>query len=289
MEGNLTKLQLVGQGTYGVVYKAQNTQNKEILAVKKIKISTNDEGLPSTAIREIALLKELHHRNIIKLYDVLHSQYCLTLIFEYCDWDLHRYMETQGFALSEAEIISFIHQLLLALEYIHSSHIIHRDVKPQNLLVNKKKELKLADFGLARSTFIPVGTLSTEVVTLWYRPPEILAGVQDYGFAVDIWSAGCVLVEMITGNPLFPCQTSDDLTAAVCRVFGVQRVSDVFPQLAASPAITDELRHAAPVGLKALLAGCDSQLLDLAEKLLDVDPKTRISAADAVKHPVFNK
>lgn len=288
MEGNLTKLQVVGQGTYGVVYKAQNTQNKEILAVKTIKISTNDDGLPSAAIREIALLKELRHKNIIRLYDVLHSQHCLTLIFEYCDWDLHRYMESQGFKLTRSEIVTFIHELLLALEYIHSRHIIHRDVKPQNLLVNKKKELKLADFGLARSTFIPVGSLSTEVVTLWYRPPEILAGIQDYGFAVDIWSAGCVLVEMLLGHPLFPCQTEDEMIAAIGELVGVNRLIELFPQFTTSSSITDKLPGKEPVGLDALLGECDSDLVDLARKLLDPDPKTRISAAEAVKHPIFH-
>jgi cyclin-dependent kinase len=283
----ISKLGLIGQGTYGVVYKAQNTQNKEIIAVKRIKISTNEEGLPSTAIREIALLKELNHCNIIKLYDVLHSQHCLTLIFEYCDWDLHRYMELENFRLSRSEIVLFIQQLLLGLECLYANHIIHRDVKPQNLLVNRRKELKLADFGLARSTFIPVDTLSTEVITQWYRPPEILLGIHDYGYPIDIWSAGCVLAEMIVGRPLFPCQNNDAMLVAICQVFGAESIVRAFPQFANMAIFADQAMHEEPVGLQSVLGDCDAELLVLAQGLLEVDPARRLSATAALQLPVF--
>jgi cyclin-dependent kinase len=283
----ISKLGLIGQGSYGIVYKAQNTQNKEIIAVKRIKISTSQEGIPSSAIREIALLKEIHHRNVINLYDVLHSQHCLTMIFEYCDWDLHRYMELLKPQMPRQEIVSFIHQILLGLECIHENHIIHRDVKPQNLLVNRRKELKLADFGLARSTSIPVSILSTEVITIWYRPPEILFGLRDYSFPIDIWSAGCVLAEMIMMRPLFPYNGNEGMLVAICEMFGAKMLLDAFPQFSNSTIFSEELRNAEPLGLRSVLADCDEELIELAGRLLDVNPKTRITAKDALAMPIF--
>lgn len=276
-----TKLNRIGQGTYGVVYKAQNTQNKEIVAIKRIKFESQEEGIPSTAIREIALLKELKHPNIVQLYDVVHSQHTLTLIFEYCDWDLRRYMQSKNNMLSQEEIISFSYQLLRALGFIHSKYIIHRDVKPQNILLNRKGELKLADFGLARSTFIPVDSLSTEVITRWYRPPEILLGNQNYGFPVDVWSAGCVIVEMITGQPLFQCASNEELMEKVTVLFGSEAVERAFPEIKKQ---SDVLQ---PVGLQNIIPNTNPELLQLVLALLEVDPSKRISAADALKLPIF--
>jgi serine/threonine protein kinase len=283
----VTKLGLIGQGAYGVVYKVQNIQNKEIMAVKRIKLTNNEDGLPSSAIREIALLKELEHPNIIKLYDVNHSQHCLALYFEYCDWDLCRFVEARGGRLCREEVVNFTRQLLLALQYIHGNHIIHRDVKPQNLLVNRRNQLKLADFGLARSTFIPFDSLSTEVITLWYRPPEIALGMRDYGVSIDMWSAGCVLVEMLTGNPLFPFQTNETLISAITELFGIKRMQAAFPTFEFFSEHIEERNRYQPVGLRSLLKDREEELIVLAERLLDPNPATRISAKEALAMPVF--
>merc|ERR1712196_574645 len=159
----------IGEGTYGVVYKATDKATGEIIALKKIRLESEDEGIPSTAIREISLLKELRHPNIVRLYDVVHTEKKLTLIFEYLDQDLKKYLDVCDGGIELTIVKSFLFQLLTGVAYCHHHRVLHRDLKPQNLLINREGELKLADFGLARAFGIPVRSYTHEVVTLWYR------------------------------------------------------------------------------------------------------------------------
>jgi cyclin-dependent kinase len=185
------KLDKIGEGTYGVVFKAKDTSTGEVFALKKIRLESEDEGIPSTAIREIALLKELQHPNIVKLHDVIHTDKKLTLVFEYLDQDLKKLLDVAGQeGLDMSTIKSFLHQLLKGIAHCHKNRVLHRDLKPQNLLINREGILKLADFGLARAFGIPVKNYTHEVVTLWYRAPDILMGSKKYSTSVDIWSVG---------------------------------------------------------------------------------------------------
>jgi len=186
------KVDKLGEGTYGIVYKAKNKETGEIVALKRIRLESVDEGVPCTAIREISLLKELNHPNIVRLYDVIHSEKKLTLVFEYLDQDLKKYLDDCRGEIPLALTKSFLFQLLKGVAFCHEHKVLHRDLKPQNLLINRKGELKLADFGLARAFGIPVRSYSHEVVTLWYRPPDVLLGSRKYSTPIDIWSAGCI-------------------------------------------------------------------------------------------------
>jgi len=195
---------MIGEGTYGVVYKAKDTESGEIYALKKIRLESEDEGIPSTAIREISLLKELQHPNIVRLVNVLHTDKKLTLVFEYLDQDLKRLLDTCGpQGLSSDQVKSYLYQLLNGTAKCHKHKILHRDLKPQNLLINREGTLKLADFGLARAFGIPVKNFTHEVVTLWYRAPDILMGSKYYSTSVDIWSVGCIFAELVNRRPLF--------------------------------------------------------------------------------------
>jgi cyclin-dependent kinase len=186
------KLEKIGEGTYGIVYKAKHKQTGELLALKKIRLEAEDEVIPSTAIREISLLKQLQHPNIVKLYDVIHTEKKLTLVFEFVDQDLKKYLDACGDGgLDIMTVKSFLFQLLQGIAFCHMHRVLHRDLKPQNLLINIEGELKLADFGLARAFGIPVRSYTHEVVTLWYRPPDVLMGSRRYSTQVDIWSVGC--------------------------------------------------------------------------------------------------
>ncbi|XP_024118222.1 cyclin-dependent-like kinase 5 isoform X2 [Oryzias melastigma] len=156
------KLEKIGEGTYGTVFKAKNRETHEIVALKRVRLDDDDEGVPSSALREICLLKELKHKNIVRLHDVLHSDKKLTLVFEYCDQDLKKYFDSCNGDLDPETVKSFMYQLLKGLAFCHSRNVLHRDLKPQNLLINRNGELKLADFGLARAFGIPVRCYSAE-------------------------------------------------------------------------------------------------------------------------------
>lgn len=187
---------VLGEGTYGKVYKAMMVRTGETVALKNMKLDSQEEGIPSTAIREIAILKELSHPNVVKLYDVLCKPGKLVLVFEYLENDLKKYMKSMNGRLTPGTIKNFAYQLVRGVEFCHSSRIIHRDLKPQNLLIDKDGNVKLADFGLARAFGLPVKTYTHEVVTLWYRAPEILLGAKEYSTPIDIWSIGCIYAEM---------------------------------------------------------------------------------------------
>ena len=160
-------MEKIGEGTYGIVYKAKDRVTSETVALKKIRLEAEDEGIPSTAIREISLLKELQHPNIVRLFDVVHTERKLTLVFEYLDQDLKKYLDVCDGGLTDDVLKSFLYQLITGVAYCHHHRVLHRDLKPPNLLINREGQLKLADFGLARAFGIPVRSYTHEVVTLW--------------------------------------------------------------------------------------------------------------------------
>lgn len=209
---------LIGSGTYGEVYEAFDTDTKEKVALKRIKLNEK-EGMPGTALREISILKKLNHRNIMTLMTIIHTDTLLTMVFPFVDFELKKYIGMH----SNENIMGLINQLICGVHYLHSVNVIHRDLKPQNILVTKDGVLKIADFGLSRSLEIRVPPYSSEVVTLWYRSPELLMGSTSYKFYVDIWSLGCIIYEMITLEPLFPGESKENQLAIIRRKAGVRR------------------------------------------------------------------
>ncbi|CBY40806.1 unnamed protein product [Oikopleura dioica] len=182
-----TKLDKLGEGTYATVYRGKSKLTDKIVALKEIRLEY-EEGAPCTAIREVSLLRDLKQANIVTLHDIIHTPKSLTLVFEYLERDLKQYMdEMAGVKLAMNNVRIFLFQLLRGLTYCHRRRILHRDLKPQNLLINNQGELKLADFGLARAKSLPTKTYSNEVVTLWYRPPDVLLGSTEYTTNIDMW------------------------------------------------------------------------------------------------------
>ncbi|KAL2826102.1 putative cell division control protein 2 kinase [Aspergillus cavernicola] len=304
---NYQKIEKIGEGTYGVVYKARElTHPNRIVALKKIRLEAEDEGVPSTAIREISLLKEMSDPNIVRLLNIVHADgHKLYLVFEFLDLDLKKYMEalpvseggrgkalpdgmahTKSLGLGDAMVKKFMAQLVEGIRYCHSRRILHRDLKPQNLLIDRDGNLKLADFGLARAFGVPLRTYTHEVVTLWYRAPEILLGGRQYSTGVDMWSVGAIFAEMCTRKPLFPGDSEIDEIFKIFRLLGT-------PDEALWPGVTSfpDYKATFPKWKREdphnIVPGLEEDGLDLLEALLEYDPARRLSAKQACLHPYF--
>jgi len=278
------KLQKIGEGTYGDVYRARDKGSNKIVALKKIKLEHTEEGVPSTAIREISLLRELDDDTIVRLLDVVNYRRKLWLVFEFLDKDLKKHMDSVP-SLHPALIRSYLHQMLTGLQYCHSRRIVHRDLKPQNLLIDSNGHLKLADFGLARAFCVPVRPYTHEVITLWYRAPEILLGCLSYSLPVDIWSTGCIFIEMINKKAFFTGDSEIDQLHKIFQILGTPNET-VWPGVTSFQDYKDTFPHWKPQNL-AYFVGNDVIIADLLQKMLVYEPSKRISAKKALEHPYF--
>ncbi|KAJ2338273.1 negative regulator of the PHO system, partial [Coemansia erecta] len=286
MEGSYQRIEHLGEGTYATVYKGRSPKG-EIVALKEIQLDP-EEGAPSTAIREISLMKELDHENVLKLLDVVHTETKLMLVFEYMDKDLKRYMDSMGNhgALPAQTIKVLMYQMLKGIKYCHDMRVLHRDLKPQNLLINARNQLKLGDFGLARAVGIPVNTFSNEVVTLWYRAPDVLLGSRSYSNTIDIWSAGCIMAEMVTGRPLFAGSSNDDQLIKIFRIMGTPSEA-TWPGVSRLPNWKSNFPPYPPQRLEQHLPQMDAFAIDLLKKMLVYDPNLRWEASRCLTHPYF--
>ncbi|CAK87965.1 unnamed protein product (macronuclear) [Paramecium tetraurelia] len=291
-EERYQKLEKIGEGTYGLVYKARDNQTGDIVALKKIRMDHEDEGVPSTAIREISLLKEVQHPNIVPLKDVVYDESRLYLIFDFVDLDLKKYMESVP-QLDRMQVKKFINQMIQALNYCHQNRVIHRDLKPQNILVDiKQQNTQIADFGLARAFGLPLKTYTHEVITLWYRAPEILLGQRQYSTPVDIWSLGCIFAEMAQKRPLFCGDSEIDQLFKIFKIMGTPKES-TWPGVSTLPDFKSTFpRWPTPTNPAATLGKDITNLcplgLDLLSKMITYDPYARITAEEALKHAYFD-
>ncbi|KIK98047.1 hypothetical protein PAXRUDRAFT_135021 [Paxillus rubicundulus Ve08.2h10] len=281
----------VGEGTFGKVYKARNTITNVHVALKRIRMEVEKDGFPVTAMREIKLLQSLRHQNVVRLYEMMVSNGSVFMVFEYMDHDLTGVLSQTQFSFSEANLKSLCSQMLAGLAYLHHKGVIHRDIKGSNILINNRGELKLADFGLAR--FYQKRRRSdytNRVITLWYRPPELLFGATVYGPEVDMWSAGCIMLELFTKKPIFQGNDEIHQLDVIYRIFGT-------PTPERWPGIT-ELPWFELVKPKEVIQNHFRELfqrwlspaaLDLAEQLLTYDPTKRATAVQALDAPYFKE
>ncbi|XP_017972452.1 PREDICTED: probable serine/threonine-protein kinase At1g54610 [Theobroma cacao] len=282
------KLAKVGQGTYSNVYKARDRDTGKIVALKKVRFNTSEPESVKFMAREIMILQKLNHPNIISLEGLATSrmQYSLYLVFDFMHTDLTKVISRPGERLTEPQIKCYMQQLLSGLQHCHERGILHRDIKGSNLLIDRNGVLKIADFGLANS-FIPKPKrpLTSRVVTLWYRAPELLLGSTDYGVGIDLWSAGCLLAEMFVGRPIMPGRTEVEQLHRIFKLCGSP--SEDYWKKMKLPASFRPPQHYKP-GYQEAFGDFPDTSFGLLTVLLALDPLHRGTAASALQSEFFS-
>ncbi|XP_055371643.1 cyclin-dependent kinase 7 [Condylostylus longicornis] len=282
------KIDFLGEGQFATVYKARDVTTNKIVAVKKIKIGSREEaqdGINRTALREIKLLHELEHENIIGLLDVFGHKSNVSLVFDFMDTDLEIIIKDSNIILTQSNIKAYMIMTLQGLEYLHQNWILHRDLKPNNLLINSDGILKIGDFGLAKFFGSPNRIYTHQVVTRWYRSPELLFGARQYGIGVDMWAVGCILAELLLRVPLLPGDSDLDQLTKIFQTLGTP-TEESWPGLKLLP---DFMQFKQFVGtpIQHIFTAAPDDLLDLIGKLLEICPLKRISCTEALNMPYF--
>lgn len=283
------KIDKIGQGTYSNVYKAKDTMTGKIVALKKVRFDNLEPESVKFMAREILILRRLDHPNVVKLEGLVTSRMScsLYLVFEYMEHDLAGLAASPTIKFTEPQVKCYMHQLLSGLEHCHNRHVLHRDIKGSNLLLDNGGSLKIADFGLA-SFFDPnhKQPMTSRVVTLWYRPPELLLGATDYGVGVDLWSAGCILAELLAGKPIMPGRTEVEQLHKIFKLCGspseeywkrskLPHATIFKPQQSYKRCIAETFKH------------FPASSLPLIDTLLAIDPAERQNATAALRSEFF--
>jgi len=294
----------VGQGTYGSVFVGQDKVSNGIVALKRINTTQEENGFPITALREVKILKALTHPNIVTLKEIVTSKEQgsipnnVFMVFEYLEYDLTGVLETPEIRFTQDHVKSWSQQLLSGTHYMHTNKVIHRDLKASNLLINKSGELKIADWGLARSWNSDMKRLTNKVITLWYRPPELLLGCSEYTDMIDMWSVGCIIAEMFRRSGFLKGANEATQLELIFRTFGHPTEEDwpgfkkkckLWPRFAPGPGeplLPNRLREA----LTSQLANpkwMTDHAIHLIQKLCEMNPEKRWSAEQALDAEYF--
>nr|CCC94729.1 putative cdc2-related kinase [Trypanosoma congolense IL3000] len=297
-------LEVLGEGTYGTVFRARSLVSGAEFAIKKLRNDKLKEGVPATTLREVTLLHEMSDNpNVVQLLDVVCSKRRVYLVFELLNEDLRAFIRrhcpkppatVSGSVVPLDLVKNFTRQMLHALWRCHQNRIIHRDLKPANVLIGVRKPskgedkgsyiLKLADFGLARTYELPLLTYTKEVMTLWYRAPEILLGERHYTPAADVWSLGCIVLEMIVGCPIFRGESNRDQLDKIFYTVGTP-TEEVWKGVAQMPGYDKTFKIYKVAPLHERLPTFDKEAIKFVSFLLEVNPKSRPTIPNILKHP----
>ncbi|KAG6775165.1 hypothetical protein POTOM_018596 [Populus tomentosa] len=282
------KIDKIGSGTYSNVYKARDLLTGKVVALKKVRFDNLEPESVKFMAREILILRRLNHPNVVKLEGLVTSRMScsLYLVFEYMEHDLAGLAASPAVKFTEAQVKCYMHQLLSGLEHCHKRGVLHRDIKGSNLLIDNEGILRIADFGLA-SFFDPnhKHPMTSRVVTLWYRPPELLLGATDYGVSIDLWSAGCILAELLAGKPIMPGRTEVEQLHKIYKLCGSP--SDEYWKKSRLPNATlFKPREPYKRCIRETFKDFPPSSLPLIETLLAIDPVERQTAAAALKSEV---
>lgn len=287
----------VGEGTYGKVYKARNTITNKLVALKKLRLQGEREGFPITSIREIKLLQSFNHPNVSTIKEIMvESQKIIYMIFEYADNDLSGLLLNKQIKISSAQSKHIFKQILQGIEYLHDNSILHRDIKGSNILIDNKGSLKITDFGLARkidTNSNPIRDYTNRVITIWYRPPELLLGTTNYGPEVDMWGCGCLLVELYNKSALFQGTNELEQLEAIFKIMGsptLEQWPNIFDMpwfFMVMPQQVNKYPAVFERDYKEILE--TDKCFELAQGLLRYDQSTRLTASQALKCEYFTE
>ncbi|CAN6483751.1 unnamed protein product [Victoria cruziana] len=278
----------IGKGAYGIVCSAMNSETKEQVAIKKIGNAFENKIDAKRTLREIKLLRHMDHENVVAIRDIIpppvrEAFNDVYIAYELMDTDLHQIIRSNQ-PLTEEHCQYFLYQILRGLKYIHSANVLHRDLKPSNLLLNANCDLKICDFGLARITS-ETDFMTEYVVTRWYRAPELLLHSAEYTTAIDVWSVGCIFMELMNRQPLFPGRDHVHQLRLLMELIGTPTDNDLgFVSENARRYIQQLPRHARQ-SFTQKFPHVHPLAIDLVERMLTFDPRQRITVEDALAHP----
>ncbi|XP_068811827.1 cyclin-dependent kinase 10 isoform X1 [Struthio camelus] len=305
------KLNRIGEGTYGIVYRARDTLTDETVALKKVRMDNEKDGMPISSLREITLLLQLRHPNIVELKEVVVGNHLesIFLVMGYCEQDLASLLENMQTPFSEAQgliwlvlltqglaapvfrpqVKCIILQVLKGLQYLHENYIIHRDLKVSNLLMTDKGCVKIADFGLARTYGMPPKPMTPKVVTLWYRAPELLLGMTTQTTSIDMWAVGCILAELLAHKPLLPGTSEIHQIDLIVQLLGTPN-ENIWPGFSKLPLVSQYTLRKQPYNnLKHKFPWLSEAGLRLLNFLFMYDPKKRATAKDCLESSYFKE
>lgn len=299
VDSRYSPIESIGTGAYGVVCAAKDNRTGQRVAIKKIPRVLEVLVIAKRTYRELKILRHLRHDNIISILDVMQPPEDLSqfedvyVVLDLMETDLHHIIHSVQ-ALSDEHIKFFLYQILRGLKYIHSANVLHRDLKPSNLLVNRNCELKIGDFGMARglaSSADEHATFMTEyVATRWYRAPELMLSFSEYTFAIDMWSVGCILAEMLARRQLFPGKDYLNQLQLILSVVGTPNAEYI--QGVGSERVKTYLQNLPArkrVDLSVLFPSCGPVALELLDSMLQLDPKKRPTSEGALAHKYLSR
>ncbi|EDQ92174.1 uncharacterized protein MONBRDRAFT_14620 [Monosiga brevicollis MX1] len=285
------KLSKIGEGSYGIVIKCRHKESGRIVAIKKFLETEDDPQIRKIALREVRMLKMLKHGNLVNLHEVFRRKRRLHLVFEFLDHSLLDELDANPKGLDEVQIKKVTFQILKGLEFCHANNVIHRDVKPENILISRENIVKLCDFGFARTVSGQGAAYTEYVATRWYRAPELLVGDTQYGAPVDVFATGCVVAEMLTGQPLWPGKSDIDQLYHIIQTFGklcprheqVFSSNDYFKGLKLPEASPSKM-----LPLASRFRAYSSPAVKFLQKTMAPSPTERCTCTEALNHEYFD-
>ena len=290
------RLNRIDEGTYGVVYRARDKRTGEVVALKRVKLENFRDGFPQTSIREINILLSFHHPNIVNVSEVVVGNNAkVFMVMEFVEHDVKNLMSSMKHPFTRSEVKCLMQQLIGGVAFLHENWIVHRDLKTSNLLYNNRGQLKICDFGLARQYGSPLQAYTSNVVTLWYRAPELLFGLKKYSQAVDCWSVGCIMAEFLSMEPLLTGKSELAQCTKMFELLGTpdESVWEGFGELPHARRFRaqhnpySQLRKRFPATSFDGRPTLTDAGFDLLSRLLTYDPKKRLAAPEALQHRWF--